>query len=250
MLKIIAGVRIEPNSHTSPFYLNMERLLSIFEIHHKRTIDSEDSASEIVKIYKKDGFLSSYGSYKSYENNSTDQNLWLYQIRVALDCSEQNLIAYPNIQTSSNDFLRHSRNDFCWCHFVATRSIEPGEELTFWPWFGLSILFGIPPYIAPINILNDRCYKCHQCGESYQQPNPLKIHLAFVCAQRNVQSNFSIIKKLEMPTEQRIAAKRSDIKKTADRFCSKRSFNRNPSNRLHTCSYCGEYFIKREFHIE
>uniref|UniRef100_A0A6P6Y6H4 Zinc finger protein 846-like n=1 Tax=Dermatophagoides pteronyssinus TaxID=6956 RepID=A0A6P6Y6H4_DERPT len=56
-------------------------------------------------------------------------------------------------------------------------SSASSEQLSFWPWIGLSIQLNIPIFLLPNNIINNHCYICHRCGHSYSQPNPLKIHL-------------------------------------------------------------------------
>ncbi|XP_074601254.1 uncharacterized protein LOC141855215 [Brevipalpus obovatus] len=92
---------------------------------------------------------------------------WAHLIRLADNCFEQNVI------------LQWTMDKRC---LVAqtTRTISEGEELRAWFSPELLSVFGIP-FLRPKNILSHQSYKCHRCERLYNQPNPLKIHLAVEC---------------------------------------------------------------------
>ena len=73
---------------------------------------------------------------------------------------------------------------------IVLKTIRPiafTEELCFWPSFELNLALDIP-FLTPSNIISGTCYICTACGKCYTQPNPLKIHIKFVCPLSNNQN--------------------------------------------------------------
>ncbi|XP_077486004.1 PR/SET domain 13 [Amblyomma americanum] len=89
--------------------------------------------------------------------------------RLARDCHEQNaaLTRLPCGRLSLS----------------TTRALCAGEELR--PWLSPALLaeLGVPVALTPAHIRGHRCYACPDCGTAFEQPNPLKAHLALdACA--------------------------------------------------------------------
>ncbi|XP_075676102.1 uncharacterized protein LOC142645006 [Dermatophagoides pteronyssinus] len=117
--------------------------------------------------------------------------------------------------------------------FIVIKPIEPGEQLSFWPWIGLSIQLNIPIFLLPNNIINNHCYICHRCGHSYSQPNPLKIHLMFKCS--NIVNDKSLTT-LTSPPSSSLHYQQSTMKKVMmmDRKNSRLNSNHNNNNKQPT----------------
>ncbi|XP_037520985.1 zinc finger protein 846 [Rhipicephalus sanguineus] len=84
--------------------------------------------------------------------------------RLARDCHEQNATV--------------SRLACGRLSLITTRALCAGEELR--PWLSPSLLteLGVPAALTPAHIRGHRCYACPDCGTAFEQPNPLKAHLA------------------------------------------------------------------------
>ncbi|KAH9511997.1 PR domain zinc finger protein 13 [Dermatophagoides farinae] len=176
MVNVIAGSWIAPNCRSAIFHLHISRLLTILETPVSNTCHD-------VKISATNGnlsplIISDLNNNEIENDNATD---WLNHVKLASNCFEQNLIAFPATTYSSCSTSHHHHQYQLPVFFIVVKSIEPGEQLRFWPWIGLSMQLGIPAFLSPNNIINDHCYICHQCGRSYSQPNPLKIHLMLTC---------------------------------------------------------------------
>ncbi|XP_055706749.1 zinc finger protein 77 [Phlebotomus papatasi] len=66
-----------------------------------------------------------------------------------------------------------------------TRNISEGEDLQLW--FSEEILaFMQIPFLSPGNIQGQNRYTCHICERVFEDPNPLKIHLATFCEKHPV----------------------------------------------------------------
>lgn len=263
---IIAGTFIESNHFSKIFRLDLYRLLSILNIGQTSTAinasSSVTSSSNIlkykqVKIFTKNGQL--MGHLNDINNNINVDDQWLYQVRLASNCFEQNLVATPAsydvnlIEYNKQDCIR---NQYWPVLYQTIRPIDPGEELCFWPDLTLSLMLGIPPFLSPINIINDKCYLCHQCGYCYAQPNPLKIHLVLACTKR--KQYYTILdnnKNSQSTTALRNGAveNRPDIplictKTKLENLETNKKIHSNVTDnkivslprRLHTCSYCGK----------
>lgn len=263
---IIAGTFIESNHFSKIFRLDLCRLLSILNIGQASNIStttistssSATSASNLkckqVKIFTKNGQL--MGHLNDINNNINVDEQWLYQVRLASNCFEQNLVATPAYDANLMEYSKQNcLSDKYWPVLYQTiRPIEPGEELCFWPNITLSLMLGIPPFLSPINIINDKCYLCHQCGYCYAQPNPLKIHLVLACSKRKHYSildnknslllNGSVVNDQEQP----LICPNDTWKTKLDREKYKKISHPNVNDnkivslprRLHTCSYCGK----------
>ncbi|XP_075587529.1 uncharacterized protein LOC124499147 [Dermatophagoides farinae] len=212
MVNVIAGSWIAPNCRSAIFHLHISRLLTILETPVSNTCHD-------VKISATNGnlsplIISDLNNNEIENDNATD---WLNHVKLASNCFEQNLIAFPATTYSSCSTSHHHHQYQLPVFFIVVKSIEPGEQLRFWPWIGLSMQLGIPAFLSPNNIINDHCYICHQCGRSYSQPNPLKIHLMLTCPMTTI----------------------------TDMSNNNNNNNVNLSRRLHTCSYCGKVYTRK-----
>ncbi|XP_037961429.2 zinc finger protein 775 [Plutella xylostella] len=49
-------------------------------------------------------------------------------------------------------------------------------------WFAEDVLADVQfPFLTPFNIRGKNSYVCHECGEKFEEPNPLKVHLFLSC---------------------------------------------------------------------
>lgn len=93
---------------------------------------------------------------------SIDAHLdWIPLVRVARNCHEQNVVAD----------LTHGENAVT---LQTTRAVESGHELKVWLSPGLLSRLQIA-FLSPQNILAVGSYRCHRCGITFCQPNPLKV---------------------------------------------------------------------------
>ena len=92
---------------------------------------------------------------------------WIPLLRLAQNCEEQ------NVEVCLAQFPRA----------VILRTIKPineGDELKVWFSNELLALLELP-FLAPKHIVNYQIYKCSDCAKTFNQPNPLKVHLAYDC---------------------------------------------------------------------
>lgn len=90
---------------------------------------------------------------------------WIRNIRLANDI--------PSANASLE--LRNERLEV-----IVTKDLNVNEELLMWFSDELMSLLGIP-FLTPANIQGQKCYICHHCLRIFENPNPLKIHLATSC---------------------------------------------------------------------
>jgi hypothetical protein len=90
---------------------------------------------------------------------------WIRNIRLASDI------------TSANALLE-LRDDKL--EVVVIKDLSANDELLMWFSDELTGLLGIP-FLTPANIQGQKCYICHHCLRIFENPNPLKIHLATSC---------------------------------------------------------------------
>ncbi|CAG7836061.1 unnamed protein product [Allacma fusca] len=99
---------------------------------------------------------------------TTSLIFWPKLISIAPDCHSQNVRV---CRWQGNTVVLQS-----------TRLIMTGQQLFLW--FGEDLLIndlGIPPYLNPSNIRGGNSYICNKCGDEFEAPNFLKIHLASDC---------------------------------------------------------------------
>lgn len=242
---IIANGWIEPNCRSTIFHLNISRLLTILET---TTTTSTTTNNYNIKISSINGLLSPLIITDLNNNNNKtndDNDDWLNHVKLATNCFEQNMIAFPASSLSTSSSLTSSAssqqhlvtnmnetykpNEQIPVFFIVIKPIEPGEQLSFWPWIGLSIQLNIPIFLLPNNIINNHCYICHRCGHSYSQPNPLKIHLMFKCS--NIVNDKSLTT-LTSPPSSSLHYQQSTMKKVMmmDRKNSRLNSNHNNNN--------------------
>ncbi|XP_059612616.1 zinc finger protein 77 [Phlebotomus argentipes] len=68
-----------------------------------------------------------------------------------------------------------------------TRNIEEGEDLQLWFSEKILALMQIP-FLSPVNIQGQNRYICHICERVFEDPNPLKIHLATFCEKHSLDA--------------------------------------------------------------
>ncbi|KFB43821.1 AGAP006014-PA-like protein [Anopheles sinensis] len=91
---------------------------------------------------------------------------WIRSIRLANDVRSFNAL----LELTSTQLLR----------IRLTGDVNSGEELKLW--FAEDVIAHMQiPFLTPVNIQRQNCYVCHLCQKSYEDPNPLKIHLATSC---------------------------------------------------------------------
>lgn len=157
---------------------------------------------------------------------ASDPSGWIYRVRLAANCFEQNLIAVPLTGIDSDFFANHFLSSTVTSshsrHSVrvvlrTTRSIASGEELAFWPSFDLNLALGIP-FLSPSNIINGTCYICTSCGKCYTQPNPLKIHLKFACPVTLSTNNVSCQSSLNSFSSHTSISSASHLRKSSSQY--------------------------------
>uniref|UniRef100_A0A182ISR8 C2H2-type domain-containing protein n=1 Tax=Anopheles atroparvus TaxID=41427 RepID=A0A182ISR8_ANOAO len=91
---------------------------------------------------------------------------WIRSIRLASDVRSFNAL----LELTTTQLLR----------VRLTADVNSGEELKLW--FAEDVIAHMQiPFLTPVNIQRQNCYVCHSCQKSYEDPNPLKIHLATSC---------------------------------------------------------------------
>lgn len=199
--------------------------------------------------------------------HSVDEAEWMYRVRMAVNCTEQNMVAIL-ANTLSPVLTESKRRSNIQIILCTTRTIEPNEELCYWPSFELHMMLAIP-FLTPANIINDKCYVCTRCGKCFQQPNPLKIHLRFACSTYSdlvaASSNQTILTASshsglynDQPvsststllttysTNSKCHKRTTNTTTTNTNYLSKNNSQRNVSidstaRKLHTCTFCGNY---------
>ncbi|KAJ6633502.1 PR domain zinc finger protein 13 [Pseudolycoriella hygida] len=113
-----------------------------------------------VKLY----YLSARSGYLQADDKEPD-NTWIKNLKLSMDPHSNNVILEV-----SNDELR-----------VRTiRSINANDEITLW--FSEEILAAMDiPFLTPTNIRDKNNYTCNICEKTFENPNPLKIHIATDC---------------------------------------------------------------------
>lgn len=120
------------------------------------------------------------------------------------------------------------------------KDVGMGQELKVWLSHDLLSLLEIP-FLLPPNILSHQMYRCCQCGTSFSQPNPLKIHIAFDC-----QGKERVVEAL-LPTLSfgDSAAKTASI--LVNGQSQIRGKERVPTKepKTHVCVYCGKLYTRK-----
>ena len=102
MVNVIAGSWIAPNCRSAIFHLHISRLLTILETPVSNTCHD-------VKISATNGnlsplIISDLNNNEIENDNATD---WLNHVKLASNCFEQNLIAFPATTYSSCSTSHH-----------------------------------------------------------------------------------------------------------------------------------------------
>ncbi|XP_066596958.1 transcription factor hamlet-like [Prorops nasuta] len=103
------------------------------------------------KLYCVDGLVSTH--------------YWLKIVTLAKDCHSCNVLL---MTTDKGVILK------------TIRSIAPGEPLLMWFTENILAMLNMP-FLTPSNIQGQNRYICHVCNNLFENPNPLKIHLALKC---------------------------------------------------------------------
>ena len=156
---------------------------------------------------------------------------WIPLIRIAKNCQQQNVVA----QASHNSTA---------IVLQTTRDISVGEELKVWLSLELMIQLKVP-FLSPKNIISYNCYRCHRCGITFTQPNPLKVHLAIICPSNEdfIKTNFTASSLLTSPSIQTpsISSSSSLLVKKVEND----SENNENNHRTHSCVFCGKLYTRK-----
>ncbi|XP_053203372.1 zinc finger protein SNAI1-like [Panonychus citri] len=146
---VIAEQDLPIGFHTLP----TARPISLRKIFNK----NNNQPKQLVKAY-----ISELGVITTRENID-----WIHLVRLADNCFEQNL-------------LIHWNGDKKTLIGTTIKPIASGDEIK--AWFPMDLLdFLSIPFLNPINIIHSSSYQCVNCESNFNQPNPLKIHIAFDC---------------------------------------------------------------------
>ncbi|KAG4077430.1 hypothetical protein HA402_002857 [Bradysia odoriphaga] len=109
-------------------------------------------------------YLSIRGGYLQ-TIDKTPEHTWIKHLKLSTDTHSNNVI------------LELFNNELC----VRTiRNINVNEEVMLW--FSEEILAAMHiPFLTPVNIRGKNTYTCHVCEKTFENPNPLKIHIATNC---------------------------------------------------------------------
>ncbi|XP_068967674.1 zinc finger protein 672-like [Bombus flavifrons] len=134
----------------------------------------KDSSTEIVDVKELSQDITSGIQYVEIiddegrlicANRLVSTPCWLKIIEFANDCQACNVLL---MATTEGVILR------------TIRDINPGEPLLIWFTENILAMLNIP-FLTPCNIQDQNRYICHICNNSFEFPNPLKIHLALMC---------------------------------------------------------------------
>lgn len=144
---------------------------------------------------------------------------WMPLMRMAENCEEQNVEA---VLTPFTDAII----------LRTCKDVRVGQELKVWLSHDLQSMLEIP-FLLPSHILSHQVYRCSQCSDSFSQPNPLKIHMAFGCKERTGLS-------VSYP------ATNPGTKGSPDRGVV-RATDRLPTKepKTHVCVFCGKLYTRK-----
>ena len=98
-------------------------------------------------------------------DHSVRGKFWIRQVKLADDIHSANLILE----------LKEDKVEV-----QIIQNVNMNEELLMWFSEEIANLMNIP-FLTPANIQGQKCYICHNCLKVFENPNPLKIHLASNC---------------------------------------------------------------------
>ncbi|XP_049542839.1 PR domain zinc finger protein 13 [Anopheles darlingi] len=155
----VCAVGFLPNDSVSKAYHSEEVCLR----GSLSTATAATGSSRLTMIRKS----SSTGLLTANESvGGTKGSHWIRSIRLASDVRSFNAL----LELTASQLLR----------IRLTTDVANGEELKLW--FSEDVIAHMQiPFLTPVNIQRQNCYVCHLCQQSYEYPNPLKIHLATVC---------------------------------------------------------------------
>ncbi|KAK2585430.1 hypothetical protein KPH14_010097 [Odynerus spinipes] len=104
---------------------------------------------------------------------------WLKMVNFAKDCQSCNLLL---VTTDKGVVLK------------AVRNIAPGEPLLMWFTENILAMLNMP-FLTPSNIQGQNRYTCHICHSIFENPNPLKIHLALNCSRLDNNHLWTVLAK-------------------------------------------------------
>lgn len=160
---------------------------------------------------------------------SIDQHIdWIPFLRLAENCDEQN----AEVQLAQQGKAILVR---------ITKLVRAGSEIKVWFSSELLIMLEIP-FLQPSNIINHRMYKCINCDQTYSQPNPLKVHLAFECQRKSEQPAKEMFSVSSMLPDLR-SSRSSHIDhhfEHARPICME---TKEP--KTHVCMFCGKLYTRK-----
>ncbi|XP_055691042.1 zinc finger protein 77 [Lutzomyia longipalpis] len=116
--------------------------------------------------------VASKGHLQPTDKSLTSSGGWIRMLQPAKDVHSSNIV------------LELTDGGSC-VNLRTTKNISQGEDLQLW--FSEEILaFMQIPFLSPISIQGQNRYTCHICERVFEDPNPLKIHLATFCEKHPV----------------------------------------------------------------
>ncbi|XP_055317738.1 zinc finger protein Xfin [Sitodiplosis mosellana] len=120
--------------------------------------EQEAKSKSFITIDTSSGYIANDQHYS--------ESTWLRSLTLAHDTYSHN----AQLEITSDHRLR----------VKIVKHLVIDEEIQLW--FSDEILAILTvPFLTPANILGKNCYKCIDCEKTYENPNPLKIHLATKC---------------------------------------------------------------------
>ena len=169
---------------------------------------------------------------------STDQHVdWIPLLKIAMNCQEQNAEAQLVQQTKA-------------ITITSTRLIEAGEEIKVWLSLELLSMLEIP-FLSPLSIINHRSYKCIECNELFNQPNPLKVHIAFNCSKncRNMRSETDTSETVRSSRDESLSSSSLTSlmyhSPTNSLNLSKPIYSTTKEPKTHECMFCGKLYTRK-----
>ncbi|XP_022836309.1 zinc finger protein 559-like, partial [Spodoptera litura] len=122
-----------------------------------------------------------------------------------------------------------------------TEHLAPHAE--FLLWFAEDVLAALDmPFLTPQNISDCNDYTCHKCGTTFDEPNPLKVHMFLSCAIYEPEHFWRRVVARLRPTEYSAAGLAPELAPAALEALAT-EWGRARGG--HVCVYCGKLYSRR-----